>query len=490
MKRQAITITIAAMFGVLGAAGPMAAQGIVITGASSAQYIQLQPMTLDSVPYASTDSAYGVYRRTSSGILARCDAANLYCSYLRSTPTSSLLAMTQDLNLTGWGFGQGLSVHADLRARDAAGDARDLWPQAAQRLDVLEAYAELERPSARARLGRQWIQSALGVFNFDGASALWRYSDQISAQAYGGLALVQGLNQEVGPGALAPVEDLPPDVGSYLLGVIGQFRPTTLTSLRLQYQREIRRDRAGLYSERFAANGEWLAGGGTWSGELTRDLATNQFNTLSLSYRRPLVFSTVVRAEIRRYVPFFDLWTIWGAFSPVGYTEGTLSVDWASSDSRLLLGASGGRRSYDNTNTGVGFLPLRTDGWRAGGTGAYRLAPSWLLQGSYDADIDFGASSSDEDLALRWSRGDDLSLGLHALAFQNIYEFQIGSGQVIGGGAEAAFRLSPDVRFVGDLLLYHHTGGDTPQLVNWDQKRATMRLEWALGGATTSGRIP
>lgn len=486
MRRHAIIFAIAATL----ATNAAAAQGVLITGASSAQYIQLQPMVLDSVPYASTDSAYGVYRTTSTGILARCDGTSTYCSYLHSTPTSSLLAMTQDVNVTGWGFGQGLSAHADLRARDAAGGARELWPQAAQRLDVLEAYAELERPQARARLGRQWIQSGLGVFNFDGASALWRASNALSAQVYGGRALVQGLNEAVGPNALSPVEDIPPDVGSYLGGVIAQFRPSTLTSLRVQYQREIRSDRAGLYSERVAANGEWFGAGGSWSGELTRDLASHEFNTLSLGYRRPFVLSTTVHLELRHYLPYFDLWTIWGAFSPVGFTEGTATIDWASSDARLLLGASGGRRTYDNTNTGVGFLPLRTDGWRAGGNLAYRLTPRWLVQSSYDADIDFGASSSNEDLALRWARSEDVSLGLHALAFQNIYEFQIGTGQVIGAGAEGSFRLSPDVHFVGDLLVYHHTGGNTPQLVSWDQKRATMRLEWTLGGATASSRIP
>jgi hypothetical protein len=321
----------------------------------------------------------------------------------------------------------------------------------------------------------------LGVFNFDGAAVVLRPKPWFSTELYAGGTLVQGLNRPLDSDALSPVEDLPPQDGAYLFGATAQFRSGPRGSLKVQYQREIRRDRGALYSERFGANGELNVGRAIWSGELTRDLATGEFNDLSLAVRRPLPLSTSVRLEARRYVPYFDLWTIWGAFAPVAYTEGRANLDWTSR--RLTLGVSGGRRSYDDTETGVAFLPLRTDGWRIGGTGLLRASDTWSVHGSYNMDIGVGASSSDEDVALRWSPSDALTLGVRGLAFQNIYEFQVGSGRVVGGGGEIAWRLFPEVRLVADALLYHHTGKDSPQRVNWNQRRGMLRVEWTLGGA-------
>lgn len=458
------------------------AQGVIVRGASSAQYIELQPLALDSVPFALTDTAWGIYRRTASGILTRCDALDRYCSYFRSAPRNSLVAMTQDLDVTGWGFGEGVSVHAQLRARAATGDARDMWPQAAQTFDALDAYAELDRTRARARLGRQWITSSLGVFNFDGGSLLFRPSNVFSADVYGGGTLVQGLNRALDAAALSPVEDLPPTDRAYVIGATAQFRPSAIGAFRVQYQREIRRDRAALNSERVGADAEVYQGRATWSGGLTRDLATGTFNDLSLALRMILPRFAVARVEARRYVPYFDLWTIWGAFAPVGYNELRGNLDWTTGDTRLALGVSGSRRKYEDTETGVAFLPLRTDGWHVGTNASFRAAAAWTIQGIYAADIGFGASSTDGDVALRWSPSDAVSVGLHGLAFQNIYEFQVGQGRVLGGGAEVSARLFPDVRVVADALVYRHTGSDTPQLVNWNQRRSTVRLEWALGG--------
>jgi hypothetical protein len=487
MRRRIGAIAVAATLGFVPRA-QADAQGVAISGSSSAQYIELRPLVLDSVPYLQTDSAWGVYRRAADGTLARCDAAQRYCSFLRSATPNSLVAMTQDLDVSAWGFGQGMSLHAQLRGRGAAGDARELWPQATQTFDALSAYLELDRSAGRARLGRQWITSSLGVFNFDGAAILFRPTQALHAEIYGGGTLVEGLNRSLSTEALSPVEDLPPTDGAYLLGTTIQLRRNAWGALRAQYQREIRHDRAGLYSERFAADGEARLGArGTVAGQLSRDLATGSFNDLSLSLRMALPGTTNARLEARRYTPYFDLWTIWGAFAPVGYDELRGNVDWSSADARVSLGASGGRRSYRDTQTGVASLPLRTSGWRLGGTAAFRATTEWSAQASYNVDVGVGASSSDGDVTVRWSPSDRLSLGVHGLAFQNIYEFQVGSGRVLGGGGEGVVRLTPDIRLVADALVYHNTGSDRPQLVNWNQRRATVRLEWAVGEA---GRAP
>ncbi len=70
--------------------------------------------------------------------------------------------------------------------------------------------------------------------------------------------------------------------------------------------------------------------------------------------------------EARRHRPFFELWTIWGAFAPVGFDEGRAELGWRGAQQRLQLSAHGAFRRYDDTGAGVDFLPLRSSGWRTG----------------------------------------------------------------------------------------------------------------------------
>jgi hypothetical protein len=442
----------------------------------------MRPLVSDSVPFAATDSLSTLFRVTKSGVVTTCVTGDAYCYFLTSAPRANLTAMTQDLDVTAWGLATGLSVRAQLRGRTAQGDGRGLWPQANQNFDVMAAYLEYTRSGLLARLGRQWTTSGLGVFNFDGASITVNPIREIGINVYGGGSLVQGLDRPLGAAALSPVEDIPPVDKSFLVGGSVQIRPSANGAMRLQYQREVRNDRGALYSERVAADGEWRFGHASVGGEATRDLATETFNDLTAHLALDPWHRIAPRIEYRHYVPYFDLWTIWGAFSPTGYNEATGSLNWATANARVGFGLTGGYRKYEDTYTGVAFLPLRNSGWRVGATGSLRMSDAWTAQGSYDMDINFGASSTDGDAAIRWTPGDRGSLAIHGTAFQNIYEFTVGEGRVLGAGFEGQYQLLPDLRVVGDATLYHHTGKNTPEVADWNQRRASVRLEWRVGG--------
>lgn len=480
MRMMRSTLAAAVLAG--AAATGLGAQGVIIQGSSSMQFLDMRPVVSDSVPFAATDSVSVLFRRTPNGVLTTCVQGDPYCYYYTSAPRASLTAMMQDLDVTAWGLGRGISVHAQLRGRTAAGDARDLWPQANQRFDVLAAYVEMDRAALQAKLGRQWVASGLGMFNFDGASLTVHPMTAISVTAYGGGTLVQGLDRPLGAAALSPVEDIPPVDKSFVVGGTVQIRPGPSGAVRVQYQREVRNDLGALYSERMAADAEFRVGFGSLGGVATRDLATETFNDLAAHVAFNPWHGLASRFEVRHYVPYFDLWTIWGAFSPVGYNEGTATINWNSPGSRLALGLSGGRRSYENTYTGVAWLPLRTSGWRVGATGALRPADAWTVQGDYHMDINFGASSTDGDVSLRWQPSDRGSLAVHGTAFQNIYEFTVGEGRVWGTGVEGTYRVRSDVRVIADATVYRHTGRNQPELADWDQRRASVRLEWRVGG--------
>ena len=319
------------------------------------------------------------------------------------------------------------------------------------------------------------------MYNFDGAELVTPMFHGLSGNVYGGGSLVQGLNRPVDADALAPVEDLPPTSRGYLIGFTAQFRPSTAGAIKVQYQREIRADRTSLYSERIAATTDFRAGDATLSGQLTHDLATGANNDLTASIRLPIarVFDGTFTA--RHYAPYFDLWTIWGAFSPVGFDEYGGDVRWMAKSGALSVGASGAYRSYDDTHTGVASLPLRSDGWRVGASAMLRPTRAIALDGRYHVDVGFGASGSDGDVALQWMPSDRYSFALHGTAFQTIDEFQIGEGRVFGAGGESSIQLVPSVRLVGDVFIYRHDAHDQPQIVDWNQRRASIRLEWSVG---------
>lgn len=463
------------------------AQGVVISGASSAQYVELRPLVLDSVLFDSTTAGWSYYRLTSAGIPTTCQGTNSYCTFFRSSNQQSLTAMMQDVDVTAWGLGQGISAHAELRARTAVGTARGLWPQAQQHFDALAAYVDIDRSFGRARIGRQWIRSTLGVFNFDGGMLSVHPWPVLSGEVYGGGALVEGLNRSLAASELTPVEDIPPADHAYIIGTQLEFRPSSSGAITAQYQREMRRDKNGLYSERFAATGEFRIGITTLSGVLSRDLATSVNNELSATLRFPVLNTFDGTFTVRHYAPYFDLWTIWGVFSPVGYDELTSNLRWATHDARVVLGGNAGWRNYDDTQTGVASLPLRTNGWRLGGNASFRMTDAVSLAGSASRDIGPGASGTSGDVSLEWASSERIRFALTGTGFQNVGEYAIGDGTVYGLGGETAIRLFPEVQLVGDVFVYRHTVNDQPHLVNWNQKRASLRLEWTLGSQPTWG---
>ena len=76
---------------------------------------------------------------------------------------------------------------------------------------------------------------------------------------------------------------------------------------------------------------------------------------------------------------------------------------WHSLDESVSLSAAGSYRRYQDTHTGLAFLPLRDDGWHVEGSGGVATTPAWTASGTYGRDIGFGASRSDGSAGLHWT---------------------------------------------------------------------------------------
>ena len=108
-------------------AAPLGAQGFRISGTTTVDYVDVQPLVMDSV-LASSTSDSGLLRTTPDGIIVECVGADAYCRYYRSANRVSTGPLMQDLELSGWGLGTGISVYAHGRVRTSIGSASEIWP--------------------------------------------------------------------------------------------------------------------------------------------------------------------------------------------------------------------------------------------------------------------------------------------------------------------------------------------------------------------------
>ena len=453
------------------------AQGVRLSGVTNLQTVDLRPFVDDSLPIG-TVAGSGEWRTGPDGAVVRCRGGN-YCTYQRSGARVNAAPLSQDLTLSAWGLMQGLSLHANVRMRTQLAGDQLTWPRANDHFDALEAFLELDRARARGRLGRLWISGGLGAYNFDGADLVLRF-DRGSIEGFGGRALAEGLNQPHTGGILGTVDELPPDQDGYLVGVRGRWRPGSHTALSAMYQRVLQADRGGLYSERAAFDGLSRVLGADLDAALVFNLATGGWDEARLRASTSVLRAVGYSAEVRHSRPFFELWTIWGAFAPVGFDEARGAIDWRPRAVPFSARLHGGYRKYAETDAGIGGA-VRTNGWRAGADARWDGPGKWSASGSYDVDIGFGASRNDGRMTVRWIGSPDLYLGLEGSALQNIYEFRVGTGRVLGAAIDGAWRMSADTRIAFDAGLYRQTLSNGAAGPDWTQRRASVRFEWTIG---------
>lgn len=484
-RRLAWWLPLLAAWSGLGPAAALEAQGIRLRGVTTTRFLELQRFEDDSVAESATLPYAGDFRQTPSGVVVRCNL-DTWCRYKRSGEMATSIPVWQDLQATAWGLGEGVSVHADMRFRGAMGSLPALWPRAEDRFDLLSGYVELDRPRWTARLGRQFVSNGMGVYNYDGLTLIARPLRILTAEVWGGRSLLRGINEGYTSSEIANVEELPPDREAIIAGASVRVRPTRFSSMRWMYQREARWNgglrSSGLYSDRMALDGTSRIVHGALDASFEYDFAGRQLNEGRVRWRGLLPRNVEASVEGRRFRPFFELWTIWGAFAPVGFDELRLDGGWATRDHGLALDFFGGWRKWQDANVGLAFQPLRQTGWRAGGDVTLRPLARWVLSGHYDADVGAGAARTETDVAVRYETSDRFYVGLAGTSMQSLFEFRIGTGRMLGGGLDFGWRLTPVVRIAGDVMVYRHRQSSDSPFMNWTQRRGSVRLEWTMGG--------
>jgi hypothetical protein len=257
----------------------------------------------------------------------------------------------------------------------------------------------------------------------------------------------------------------------------------------LAWQRVIRADRAALYSERVAADASWRAFGAAADVSLAWDVSGEHVNEARLRVTRPIRSGITTSVEARRHRPFFEAWTIWGAFSPVAFDELRATTDWRNPSASVGVDVRGSRRHYGETNAGLETTPLKRDGWRAGVGAEWVPSERWLLYADYDVDIGFGASRSDVVGGARWTPDESRWIGISASGLQHIYEFRLGTGRVVGLRMDGGTRISDGLRLVADAALNAHRLSGSATSPDWSQRRLSIRVEWTAGRDPGEGAV-
>lgn len=456
-------------------AAPAGAQDLRGWATSTFRFLELRPLERVVVDPALLVEEGGQFFL--DGEPVACGAAE-NCVLYRPAGVDGATVGTQDVGLTAWDLGtQGLSVTALLRGRARFG-GDFVWPRSEDDLDALLLYAQLTRDRWRFRLGRQRTNSGLGFTGFDGASAMYT-PGPFTLEAYGGRSLARGL-AEPRDEALRGIENFVLDQDAYLLGGFVQGRFDGGTEVGLRYQREIWSDRSGLISERASLDARTdrlrpfhLRGSVDW------DFGFGRVGKAALEVQRAFPsLGLSVALEGRRYVPYFELSTVWGFFSPVAYHEAMARVAW--SGERVGAWARGGWRTYDEADVAEIFDPLEDHGWRAEVGGDVRLGPRWTVQGSYDVEWGVGAFLSAADARVRFRPRDRVDLSAYATTFQRIAEFRLGDGRVVGGGVDVGLQLREGLRLDGGAAIYRHDT-DRPGEDVWNQTRVWSSLRIDFG---------
>lgn len=466
------------MFAVAAVLVPSAvdAQGYRGWTSTSAQVVELRPIGLDTVPRADAvvdPSGRFFY----GGVEVSCVLATICTGYF-AQPDERTLVATQDLALTVWGLGvEGLSVTTHVRARARAG-ADAVWPRADDDFDALLAFAQLQRGPVRARVGRLDVSSGLGFTAFDGGHVAYTRGPAF-AELYGGRSLARGLREPQSE-ALRGLDGFLLDQSVMLFGgaVGGRAFDTQITG---RYQREILRDRSSLVSERASVDFATTLPRVRLTGSLDYDFSFEQVGKAHLTASAPLLEGRwLVELTALRYVPYFDLSTIWGLFEPVSYSEVSARLGWSPGPA---LGAwvTGGRRTYADADATVILRPLRDTGWRADAGARWRATTVMSVDGRYQLEWGPGGFLSSADASVRYAPLEALTVSLTGMTFQQIEEYRLGEGRAFGGGASAEYRFGDRAVFAMGASLIRHRDGGNVFTSPWDQGRAWSSLRFELG---------
>jgi hypothetical protein len=466
------------------------AQGYRLRLDSQAQRAAFRGVTQDSILATAAVPAPTGGLQTADGFAVRCPPGNTFCFFFRPGPDLRGGPLVTSADLTLWGLGvRGLSIRVNSRGGFDLGDGA-VWPGTEPNGQLIEAYAKYAHRLFTARGGRQLLASRLGIVGFDGGKATFhprRYG--LEAEAYVGLGLARATALPLTSPALNPLDEFQPRRRQILAGAALGWS-SRLAELRLDYQREVDRESRHFASERAAVSLDFHPRP-RWSLEAGAeyDLANTWFRNADATLRYTAPWVTVL-GGIRQYRPHFDLWTIWGAFSPVPYHAVNSGV-WLRPLRDVELRARWERYAFSPTETETPLVSVDDDGYRLGFGISYSPIGTLSLDAGYREEHGPGASSHGFEGTLTFRPVPELSLVVYGSTLERPLEFRFQDASVDALGFDAEWRPVDRVRLALGAAHYAETR-DRPDAAafDWNQTRLMARVTLVLRSRADDVPLP
>lgn len=455
---------------------------------ATAQSVTFRGLRADSIAVANVVTGSTGGPETPDGFAVTCTAAT-HCFYFREGPRLRAVPVVVSASATVWGFGiEGLSVRASGRLHGELGDS-DAWPGPDDVAQLLEGYVEYQRGDVIARGGRQLVASRLELIGFDGGWARMHIARaSLDVTAYGGWGLGQASAVTAANPALNPLDEWRPRDRQHVGGAELAWTRRSFDA-HAEYRREIDPRDGNFVSERAAMSASasisaWRASAG-FDYNLAEGHVGSADATMTLVQPR---YTASLGA--RRYRPYFSLWTLWGAFSPVPYHAVHASAHVRATE-RISLFARGERYEYEDADVSTALVRgLEDRGWRANTGASASVGDRWRVDANYAIEFGPGAASRFLDGAVEYSM-DRAVLAAYGGTFQRPLEFRHydARGNWFGFRADVdignARRVWADVSVVGDDRDRPDAGGVTN-----DQVRLRSGVSMTFGSNVDRAPLP
>lgn len=432
----------------------LGAQNYRVRVDAGGQSVAFRGLTRDSIAPALVVTGATGGLETPDGYPVQCTVDD-GCTFLRPGRALHAIPLTTSATVAVWGLGvEGLSVHATARLSADAGHEHELLA-AGPFAQFVEGYVELRKSRVIARAGRQLLSSRLEAMGFDGAHVqLHLEKVSLDVTGYGGWGLGQAAALPVASPALNPLNEWRPRDRQLVLGGDLAWLHHGIDG-RLEYRREIDPETHYFVSERSA-----LSLGARLSS--LRVVAGMDYN---IAEARPgtsdivLTYGTrrgSISAGARHYLPYFSLWTLWGAFSPVGYDAVNTSGELRPT-SWLSLRARAEQYRYANADVSIAVVPqLRNSGWRVSSGVTATLSRKLSFDGNASVEHGPGASGRFYDGTLTFTPDSIHSFDVYGGTMARPLELRYydANGRWVGARASrqvtAQHRLWADVALISD----------------------------------------
>ncbi|MDH3495632.1 MAG: hypothetical protein OER21_02610 [Gemmatimonadota bacterium] len=478
--------------GLLLAPTALSAQSYRLRLDTRVQAVKYRGWQLDSIPVAEAVTGTNGGLFTASGFAVTCVAGGVSCTFYRPGAEQDGLPLVSTLDASVWGLGvPGLRLYGRARVGTDLADP-GAWPGTAPAVQLVEGYVEYAQPAWSVRGGRLHEASRFGYTGFDGARAHARFlGGALTASAYGGWGLAWGTPLPITSDAVNPLGEFRPGqrqivVGGDLAWAVRGARG------RILYERQIDPGPDHLVAERVGGDVELsVVRNVTLSGGADYDLAFGEMGSAEATLAVAIPSAkTSVAVGGRRYRPYFELWSIWGAFSPVAYKAGFGSVT-ATPMPKLQLRARGELYGFDDPDAATPLAQIEDNGWRAGLGATYRHSADLIVMVDYSIDDGPGAGAIGIDGSVFWRPIPRLGLRGSVANLQRVLELRFNDADVWIYAFDADVDIRSEARLFGGVT-YYDENRDRPDAAafSWNQLRLHAGLRLAFGSGADRASLP